>query len=85
MSSINDLEAQIKDLKERLYKVELATQPFRIGDYTTVVAYWHPGWTDPRPAVSHAKAIELLMAHSGLSFSHIPTVPERIELVKKPK
>jgi hypothetical protein len=84
-SRVKYLEAQVKDLTERLRKVEAEVAPFRVGNFPT---WYLPSMcygADPRPTVTHSDAINLLMRHVGVEFKKIPGTPEQIVLEKKPK
>jgi hypothetical protein len=83
---IHDLQRQVKELSDRLYKVEAATAPFRVGDFPPHhTMYFSQYWSDPRPAVSHEQAINLLMKHCGVEFKNIPGTPANVVLEKAKK
>ena len=83
---IEDLEATIRSLRERLERVEMRTEPFRVGEDPYRHSYvWYPGIRDLRPTVTHEKAIKMLLEHCGLQFKKIPGTEECVVLEKKPK
>lgn len=79
-----DTEAAIKELRQRIEKLENATEPFRVGQISSTDAYWFD-FKDRRPAVTHKEAIRLLLDHCGVELKKIDGTPERIVLGKKSK
>ena len=75
---IEDLTAGLRALRERLEVVELRTEPFRVGEDNRIYALAY--MPDTRPAITHEKAIKLLMDHCGVQFKK---VPECVVLEKK--
>lgn len=86
-AEISALNRQVRELQERLAKVETAVMPIRVGelDPSSWGLLCYPGWTDTRAAISQDRAIRMLFDHLGLSLTRIPGTPEKIVLEKKGK
>ena len=81
---IETLNNEVRNLRERLSKVEAELEPFRVGEYNyldVLSSYL----ADRRPKVTHAEAITLLLRHCGVEFKHTPGTPASTALEKVKK
>ena len=84
-SRVKELERKVQELSDRLYKAESAFAPMPVGELPSW--WWQCSYLqkDPRPSVTHAQDIQMLLDHGGIEFKKIDGTPERVVLEKKPK
>ena len=77
-AALKELLAFHYDLEARVTQLERELEPFRVGEilYNPYV----DNSQDPRPKVTLRQAIEMLREHLKLRWTHIKSVPERVEL-----
>lgn len=78
---LKDLRDKYNNLSERLHQIESDVAPFRIGEIS-YINYYPYECPDRRPKVTLREAIELLCDHLKLRWTHVSSVPARVELEK---
>lgn len=82
-SRVAELERQVKSLRERLEKAEIELAPFRVGELPPY--WWEHGFymrSDPRPTITHARLLRMIMDHVGVKLRKTDAVPEVVSLEK---
>lgn len=80
------LEREVAELRNNLSELRANNSPLHFGPFPrSYIGMYLISVNDPRPTISHAEAIQLLLDHCNVEFTKIPGTPDKIVLERRKK